>query len=160
MTPTLAQELRRHKFSCSIEDSGFLFCNSEGKPLSPDSIVRRQFLPALKRAGVKRVRFHDLRHTNVALRLEQGQNIKYIQNQLGHASIQTTIDRYGHLLKEVNTEQAMKLDNALNCTEHLGNSSDSVRRLLEDHKKRTQSKALSPLKLVAGTGFEPATSGL
>jgi integrase len=59
------------------------------------------------------VRFHDLRHTNVALRIEQGQNIKYIQNQLGHASIQTTLDRYGHLLKEVNTEQARKLDNTL-----------------------------------------------
>jgi integrase len=131
-TPTLAQELRRHKLSCSIEDSGFVFCNSEGKPLDPDSLVKRQFLPALKRAGVKRVRFHDLRHLNVALRLEQGQNIKYIQNQLGHASIQTTIDRYGHLLREVNTEQAMKLDNALNFTEHLGDSSDSVRRLLED----------------------------
>ena len=60
----------------------------------------------------------------------------------------------------MNTEQAMKLENALNITEHLGRSSDSVRRLLEDHKKRTQSKALSPLVLVAGTGFEPATSGL
>ena len=101
-----------------------MFCNTDGNPLSPESLVRRQFLPALERAGVKRVRFHDLRHTNVALRIEQGQNIKYIQNQLGHASIQTTIDRYGHLLKEVNTEQAMKLENALNFTEHLGRSSD------------------------------------
>ena len=160
MTPTLAQDLRRHKFSYSTKDSDFVFCNAEGKSLDPGAIVRRQFLPALERAGVKRVRFHDLRHTNVALRLEQGQNIKYIQNQLGHASIQTTIDRYGHLLKEVNTEQAMKLENALNIREHLGDSSESVRRLLEDHKKRTQSKALSPLVLVAGTGFEPATSGL
>ena len=160
MTPTLAQELRRHKFSCSIKDSVFLFCNAEGNPLDPSSLVRRQFLPALERAGVKRVRFHDLRHTNVALRLEQGQNIKYIQNQLGHASIQTTIDRYGHLLKEVNTEQAMKLENALNFTEHLGDSSDPVRRLLEDHKKKDSGKTLSPLVLVAGTGFEPATSGL
>ncbi len=86
----------------------------------------------------------------MALRLEQRQNIKYIQNQLGHASIQTTIDRYGHLLKEVNTEQAMKLENALNFTEHLGDSSDSVRRLLEDHKKRTQSNALSPLVISSG----------
>ncbi len=132
MTPTLARELRRHKFSQSIEDSGFIFCNAEGRPLNPGSLVRRQFLPALERAAVKRVRFHDLRHTNVALRLEQGQNIKYIQNQLGHASIQTTIDRYGHLLKEVNTEQVMKLENALNFREHLGGSSDSVRRLLEE----------------------------
>ena len=74
---------------------------------------------------------------NMALRLEQGQNIKYIQNQRGHASIQTTIDRYGHLLKEVNTEQAMKLDNALNFREHLGGSSDCVRRLLEEFEPVT-----------------------
>ena len=80
MTPTLSQELRKPKFSCFLKDADFVFCNAEGKPLDPDSLVKRQFLPALKRAGVKRVRFHDLRHTNVALRLEQGQNIKYIQN--------------------------------------------------------------------------------
>ena len=103
------------------------------------------------------MRFHDLRHTNVALRLEQEQNIKYIQNQLGHASIQTTIDRYGYLLKEVNTEQAMKLDNALNFTEHLGDSSDSVRR---SQKKGLRENPKSFCSMVAGTGFEPATSGL
>ena len=160
MTPTLVEELRRHKLSCSVNDSDFVFRNSVGKPYDPDTLVRRQFLPALERAGVKRVRFHDLRHTNVALRLEQGQNIKYIQNQMGHASIQTTIDRYGHLFKEANTEQAMKLENALDLSEHLGNSSESVRRLLEDSNKKGLRHNLSPLKLVAGTGFEPATSGL
>ena len=148
--PTLAQELRRHKLSCSIKGSDFVFCNSEGKPHDPDSLVKRQFLPALERAGVKRVRFHDLRHTNVALRLEQGQNIKYIQNQLGHASIQTTIDRYGHLLKEVNTEQAMKLENALNFREHLGDSSKPVRRLLEDHKKKDSGQSPKSFKIGSG----------
>ncbi len=126
----------------------------------PKTHVKRQFLPALKRADVKRVRFHDLRHLNVALRIEQGQNIKYIQNQLGHASIQTTIDRYGHLLKEVNTEQAKKLDKILGFGEHLGNSSESVRRLLEDSIKKGLEETSKPFKVVAGTGFEPATSGL
>ncbi len=120
MSPYLANELRQHKFKYLIGDSGFVFSNPEGKPLDPDSLVKRQFHPALKRAGAKRVRFHDLRHTNVALRLEQGQNIKYIQNQLGHASIQTTIDRYGHLLKEVHPEQAKKLDTILGFDEQLG----------------------------------------
>ena len=76
--------------------------------------------------------------------MEQGQNIKYIRNQSGHASIQTTIDRYGHLLKEVNTEQAKKLDNALNFTEHPGNSSESVRRLLEDRNKKGSREPLKP----------------
>ena len=45
----------------------------------------------------------------------------------------------------MNTEQALKLENALNFTEHLGDSSDSVRRLLEDHKKKDSGKTLSPL---------------
>jgi hypothetical protein len=79
------------------------------------------------------------------LRIEQGQNIKYIQHQLGHASIQTTLDRYGHLIKEVNTEQAMKLDTILGFAEQCGNFSDSVRsvrRLLED-KAKTETEGLS-----------------
>jgi hypothetical protein len=92
------------------------------------------------------VRFHGLRHENVALRLEQGQNIKYIQNQLGNASLQTTIDRYGHLLKEVNTEQAMKLENAIDFREHLGDSSDSVRR---SQKKDSEQ---SPKSFKTGSG--------
>lgn len=41
---------------------------------------------------------HDLRHTFASLLIDQGENIKFIQSQLGHASIQTTLDRYGHLL--------------------------------------------------------------
>ncbi len=60
----------------------------------------------------------------------------------------------------MNTEQAMKLENALNFTEHLGDSSDSVRRLLEDSNKKGLEEASKPFKMVAGTGFEPATSGL
>lgn len=76
-------------------------------------MIKRQYFPALKRAKIRQIRFHDLRHTNVALRIEQEQNIKYIQNQLGHASIQTTLDRYGHLISDVNTEQAKKLDSIL-----------------------------------------------
>ncbi|WKZ20564.1 MAG: hypothetical protein QY310_00515 [Candidatus Jettenia sp. CY-1] len=54
---------------------------------------------------------------------------KYIQNQLGHASIQTTLDRYGYLIKEVYSEQAKKLDSILGFVEHSGSFSnlESVR---------------------------------
>jgi integrase len=127
-----------------VSDLDLVFPNAKGTPLEPDLLVKRHFLPALRRAKVRRVRFHDLRHTNVALRVEQGQNIKYIQNQLGHASIQTTLDRYGHLLKEVNTEQAKKLDTILGFVEQPGSSSDSVRTLLEDDKKKGVSNLLTP----------------
>lgn len=132
LSPHLAEALRQHKLTCPASELDLVFCNSEGAPVEPDNMVKRDFLPVLKKAGINRVRFHDLRHTNVALRIEQGQNIKYIQHQLGHASIQTTLDRYGHLLTDVNTEQARKLDSILGfdvCHE------SPVRSLLEDREK-------------------------
>lgn len=138
MTPYLTMELKKHKLASPNSDCDLVFCNSDGKALDANNMVKREFLPALRRAKIRQIRFHDLRHTNVALRIEQGQNIKYIQNQLGHASIQTTLDRYGHLIKEVNTEQAKKLDNILGFVEQYGRISDSeksVRRLLEDQAK-------------------------
>jgi len=135
MSPTLVRELKKHKLACPVSELDLVFCNSKGKPLEPDNLVKRQFLPALRRAKLRRMRFHDLRHTNVALRIEQGQNIKYIQNQLGHASIQTTLDRYGHLIKEVNAEQAKKLDTVLGFGEPSGDLSGSVRRLSKGDNK-------------------------
>ncbi|MEW6686314.1 MAG: site-specific integrase [Candidatus Edwardsbacteria bacterium] len=148
MSPFLTMVLEKHMLASPFkEPDNLVFCNGEGKPLDPDSLIKRQFLPALRRAKIRQVRFHDLRHTNVALRIEQGQNIKYIQNQLGHASIQTTLDRYGHLIKEVNTEQAKKLDNILGFVEHSGSSSDSVRRLLEDKAKNESEGVVIPLSV-------------
>ena len=117
LSPYLARELERHTGASAGSDRDLVFSNTEGNMIDPDTMVRRYFLPALKRAGIRKIRFHDLRHTNVALRIEQGQNVKYIQNQLGQASIQTTLDRYGHLITDVNTEQAKKLDAILGFDE-------------------------------------------
>ena len=55
-----------------------------------------------------------------------------------------TLDVYGHLLKEVNTEQAKKLDDILGFVGHSGSFSDSVRSLLEEGNKKAQEINLSP----------------
>ena len=68
------------------------------------------FPEALRRAGLRRIRFHDLRHTYTSLLIAHGAHPKYIQAQLGHASIQTTLDRYGHLMPELHQAEAQKLD--------------------------------------------------
>ena len=73
-------------------------------------MVKREFLPALTRAGLRRIRFHDLRHTYTTLLIAQGENPKVIQSQLGHASIETTFDRYGHLLHETRRQLGPRLD--------------------------------------------------
>ncbi len=52
-------------------------------------------------------------HSFSALLIAQGENIKYIQSQLGHASVQTTLDRYGHLLPATHKEAAQRLDQTL-----------------------------------------------
>jgi hypothetical protein len=68
---------------------------------------------------------------------------------LGHASIQATLDRYGHLIREVNTEQVRRLENMLGCVEDSDSFSDekneSVRRLLEDLGKNESEGFGNPL---------------
>ncbi len=56
------------------------------------------------------MRFHDLRHTYTSLLIAHGAHPKYIQAQLGHASVQTTLDRYGHLMPQLHQVEAQKLD--------------------------------------------------
>lgn len=60
---------------------------------------------------MRRIRFDDLRHTYATLLIAQGESPKYIQAQMGHASIQGTMDRYGHRLPDVNQQAARPLEN-------------------------------------------------
>jgi len=58
--------------------------------------LRRAFYKVLETAELRRVRFHDLRHTHASMLIQTTAPAKYIQEQLGHASIQVTMDVYGH----------------------------------------------------------------
>ena len=107
MPPTLEAALRRLS---ATRRSKFVFCSERGTPLDADNFRHREFPQALRRAGLRRVRFHDLRHTYTSLLIAHGAHPKYIQVQLGHASIQTTLDRYGHLMPQLHQAEAQKLD--------------------------------------------------
>jgi integrase len=110
MSPELARCLKIHKIACHPSKDDLVFCSEVGTPLDADNLIHREFLPALRRAGLRKIRFHDLRHTFTALLIATGENPKYIQQQLGHASIQTTMDRYGHLMPESHREAGERLD--------------------------------------------------
>jgi hypothetical protein len=74
--------------------------------------MRKVFGPALAYlpANKRRLRFHDIRHTAASLLIAQGTPAMYVKARLGHASITTTIDQYGHLFPSVEESLADSLD--------------------------------------------------
>jgi integrase len=87
--------------------------NEASRPMEARNLIRRVFEPALRWAGLRKVRFHDLRHSYVAMLIDQGENIKFIQRQVGHSSIRITMDLYGHLLPETEKQAAARLEERL-----------------------------------------------
>jgi integrase len=91
---------------------GWLFTTPVGTQLDPSNL-RKVFHALLTKAELRRVRFHDARHTYATLLIQQGENLAYVKDQLGHSSIQITVDIYGHLLPGGNRQAVDRLDDAL-----------------------------------------------
>ena len=91
------------------KDEGLLFTTSSGKPVSPRNLLRH-FHQALDRAGLPKIRFHDLRHTAATLLLKENVHPKIVQEMLGHSMISLTLDTYSHILPDIQQEAADKMD--------------------------------------------------
>jgi integrase len=87
-----------------------VFRSPTGTILDPDNLYHRVFLPVLVKAGIRRIRMHDLRHTFGSLLLQNGASIVYVKEQMGHSSIQVTVDIYGHLIPGANVCFVDRLD--------------------------------------------------
>lgn len=107
-----------------------VFTAPGGGPLRHANFRNRVWLPALREARLPAdTRIHDLRHTAVALLIEQGAPAKMIQDQLGHASITTTMDVYGHLIEDHLDEITKAMDAALRAEKRTRTKSGQARRL-------------------------------
>ncbi len=80
-----------------------------GSPI-PANSLRYPFRQTLKKAGFSHMRIHDMRHTYASLLLSNGESPAYVKEQLGHASIQMTVDIYGHLIPSSNRQAVNRLD--------------------------------------------------
>ena len=88
----------------------WVFCNENGGLLHPNNLRDRIFYGLLTKANLRKVRFHDLRHSYASLLLQQGESPVYVKEQLGHSSIQITVDCYGHLIPGGNKQAVDRLD--------------------------------------------------
>ena len=93
----------------SIADD-LVFPSPNGNVIKPDNIVPRYMEPALEKAGLRRFRFHDLRHTFGSLLIQDGASLAYVRDQMGHSSIQITVDTYGHLIPGADIAWVDRLD--------------------------------------------------
>jgi integrase len=109
-----AQEVEREEAGIGWTDSGLVFTTGRGTPIEPRNI-NRHFAALTERAGVSKIRFHDLRHSCATLLYEQGVPLEHIQDVLGHSSPTITktiyvdstrqvqraaVDRLGHLFED------------------------------------------------------------
>jgi len=118
MSAQLAETLlawRRHQreryLAKGVAVSEWVFASLDGQVLEERN-VRTMFARLLAKAGLRHIRIHDLRHTFASLLLQQGESIVYVKEQLGHASIQVTVDTYGHLIPGANRAAVNGLDDA------------------------------------------------
>jgi integrase len=122
LTTGAAQALKTH-LSRQLEEmermgslylpGGLVFATTVGTIINPSNLRNRSFKPLLDRAGLRPIRFHDLRHTCATLLLSKDVNPKVVSEMLGHASVSITLDIYSHLLPDMQEKAAKALEEML-----------------------------------------------
>ncbi|MGH8934383.1 MAG: tyrosine-type recombinase/integrase, partial [Egibacteraceae bacterium] len=94
------------------EADALVFTNTGG-PLRRAGFRRNWWQPAVRKADLAPLSFHELRHTFVSLWIAAGANAKEVSMRAGHSSVAFTLDRYGHLYQDQDDAIADRLDDPL-----------------------------------------------
>ncbi len=102
----------RIRAGAAWDDHGFpdlVFTSETGKYLNY-TIVLRHLKKALEAAGLPAKRFHDLRHTYAVTSLQAGDDVKTVQENLGHHTAAFTLDQYGHVTDTMRQASAQRME--------------------------------------------------
>jgi integrase len=106
---SLSERLARTLIQVTAPED-LVFTSARGAPIRYSNFLGRVWKPSLVEAGLPDMGVHALRHTCAALLISQGAHPKAIQRHLGHQSITTTLDRYGHLFEDEDGKLVQGLD--------------------------------------------------
>ena len=106
------QLLWKAELDDSYQDNGLLFPGPLGKPLNPMKLTRA-FQKLAQKQGITDARLHNLRHFHASVMLQNGASLLLVSKRLGHASVSTTGDIYGHLLPGWQKEAANNFAKAM-----------------------------------------------
>ncbi|MEV7103924.1 tyrosine-type recombinase/integrase [Streptomyces atroolivaceus] len=107
------QQREREAAGTGWQRNGHVFTTAQGGPLDPTNLTRT-FTTLLRKAGLRRIRFHDLRHSAATLLLEQGVELVVIKELLGHAHIGVTATVYAHVRLRLQRDAIDTLGTLLN----------------------------------------------
>lgn len=96
----------------SLKEQDFVFSQLDGKPLLPNTVTHN-WIKLVRRIGLDGIRLHDARHSHASLMLKQGVHPKIVQERLGHASIQVTLDTYSHVVPGLQEAATSGFDEAM-----------------------------------------------
>jgi integrase len=137
----------------------WVFISDQGNPLDSSSWRRRIFEKALERAGLRRIRVHDLRHSYASFLIQAGESLAFVRDQLGHHSIKVTVDIYGHLAPEGNRAAVDRLDDDAKVALCVNAERQPVATQAQPKTAKGLAIFANPLHLLAGPmGFEPTPS--
>lgn len=138
-----AHRKRMEAGGLEVGDRALVFPNQIGKALSASNLVNRDFRPLVEDAELPlELRFHDLRHSHATLLLSGGMNPKVVQERLGHESVKTTLDLYGHVLPTAQRDAATLVGNVLFGGKSLTSSLTAAREKRQ-RKAAAKKKALT-----------------
>ena len=116
---TLLSKLREHRIKqaekmlatgASYERNNLVFATDEGQPIRYGNLTKRNFHSILKNAKLGHHRLYSLRHSCATLLLASGENMKVIQERLGHADVNLTLSTYSHVLDGMQAQASDKLE--------------------------------------------------
>jgi integrase len=149
LSDELLSDLTRWRLACPKGEHELVFPADDGGPLNHGILLRSGFYPALRRAKLRHVRWHDLRHTFASLLIAADVHPKRIQALMGHSTIRITLDVYGHLMRDLDDGAAEKLSDLLGSKTVASGAAPS------------QEQSISACrKMEAGVGIEPAYTDL
>ncbi len=90
-------------------DDGYVFTTETGEHLSPHTVYHN-YKKLVEAIGLPDARFHDLRHSYAVAALQSGDDVKTVQESLGHHAAAFTLDVYGHVTEQMKRESAARMD--------------------------------------------------